>query len=57
MISHRNVIANTLQAKVFEKSYRDVALRSSGKYPYTEIALGLLPQIRVKIILGFYPKI
>jgi len=39
MISHRNVIANTIQLWKFDQSYRDTAF---GK-GYTDVALGLLP--------------
>ena len=38
MISHRNVIANTLQISKYDQPYRDV----HGK-GYTDVALGLLP--------------
>jgi acyl-CoA synthetase (AMP-forming)/AMP-acid ligase II len=38
MISHRNVIANTLQISKYDQSYRD----TFGK-GYTDVALGLLP--------------
>jgi acyl-CoA synthetase (AMP-forming)/AMP-acid ligase II len=38
MISHRNVIANTIQISKYDQSYRD----AFGKN-YTEVALGLLP--------------
>ncbi|KXG50052.1 uncharacterized protein PGRI_060190 [Penicillium griseofulvum] len=51
MISHRNVIANTLQIKAFEKSYRD----GRGTKPaITEVALGLLPQshIYALVVIG-----
>ncbi|OJJ48220.1 hypothetical protein ASPZODRAFT_165133 [Penicilliopsis zonata CBS 506.65] len=47
MISHRNVIANTLQITAFEKDYRD-SLRPPGvQSDVTEIALGLLPQSHI----------
>ncbi|RMJ27974.1 Phenylacetyl-CoA ligase [Aspergillus sp. HF37] len=42
MISHRNVIANTLQVASFEKSWRD----SLGP-AFTEVVLGLLPQSHI----------
>ncbi|KAJ5512655.1 hypothetical protein N7463_002207 [Penicillium fimorum] len=51
MISHRNVIANTLQIKAFEQSYRD----GGGTKPAgTEVALGLLPQshIYALVVIG-----
>lgn len=42
MISHRNVIANTLQITAFEESWRD----SLGP-AFTEVVLGLLPQSHI----------
>lgn len=42
MISHRNVIANTLQITAFEKSWRDTF--GAG---FTDVALGLLPQSHI----------
>ncbi|KAF7156093.1 hypothetical protein CNMCM5623_009235 [Aspergillus felis] len=42
MISHRNVIANTLQITASEKTWRD-SLTPTGGPRYTDIALGLLP--------------
>ncbi|KAJ5649423.1 Acyl-CoA ligase inpC [Penicillium longicatenatum] len=47
MISHRNVIANVLQIKVFESSYRDARARATGISPFTEVGLGLLPQSHI----------
>ncbi|KAJ5958685.1 phenylacetyl-CoA ligase pclA-Penicillium chrysogenum [Penicillium vulpinum] len=44
MISHRNVIANTLQIKASEQSYRD---GGGTRTPIQEIALGLLPQSHI----------
>ena len=46
MITHRNVIANTLQIKAFENSYRESKRRDTGKL-YSEVALGLLPQSHI----------
>ncbi|KAJ5573563.1 uncharacterized protein N7459_007990 [Penicillium hispanicum] len=46
MISHRNVIANTLQMTAFERSYREAKQRELGKF-YSEVALGLLPQSHI----------
>lgn len=43
MISHKNVIANTLQMTTFEKSTRQ-ALSSGAASPFTDVVLGLLPQ-------------
>lgn len=42
MISHRNVIANTIQSSTFEKASRDAW--GSG---YRDVALGLLPQSHI----------
>lgn len=47
MISHRNVIANILQAVTFEQSYRDRVAKSKGLSEYTEVSLGLLPQSHI----------
>ncbi|RHZ52617.1 acyl--CoA ligase [Aspergillus thermomutatus] len=46
MISHRNVIANTLQITASEKTWRD-SLSTTGGPRYTDIALGLLPQSHI----------
>lgn len=43
MISHRNVIANTLQIKTYDAKYR----HSLGGDSYRETALGLLPQSHI----------
>lgn len=42
MISHRNVIANTLQISAFEKNYRD-----RGGPSFKDVGLGLLPQSHI----------
>ena len=42
MISHLNVIANTLQIYTFDKVFRDTLVRK-GEKAYTENTLGLLP--------------
>ncbi|KAL2810356.1 hypothetical protein BJX63DRAFT_402418 [Aspergillus granulosus] len=42
MISHYNVIANTLQFAAFEQGYRD-----KPPSPGSEITLGLLPQSHI----------
>ena len=47
MISHRNVIANSLQIAASEKPYRDGQKKPGEKYDPTEIALGLLPQSHI----------
>jgi ribosome assembly protein SQT1 len=43
MISHRNVIANTLQIATFEKPDRDAMRQPATQSDYTENVLGLLP--------------
>lgn len=43
MISHRNVIANTLQIKAYESKHR----KEMGGDNYHEVALGLLPQSHI----------
>ena len=47
MISHRNVISNTLQIATFEKPDRDSKQDPGSKYAMTEVALGLLPQSHI----------
>jgi ribosome assembly protein SQT1 len=47
MISHRNVIANTLQIKAYEKKYRDALKAPGSKSEYNDIGLGLLPQSHI----------
>lgn len=47
MISHRNVIANSMQIKAFEKSWRASRNPAGAKSDFTEIALGLLPQSHI----------
>lgn len=47
MISHRNVIANTLQISAYEKPHRDSKKKAGDKYDATEVALGLLPQSHI----------
>jgi ribosome assembly protein SQT1 len=49
MISHRNVIANTLQSTLFEQSARDKIAPG-----YRDVALGLLPQSHIYglVIIG-----
>jgi acyl-CoA synthetase (AMP-forming)/AMP-acid ligase II len=46
MISHKNVIANTLQICVFDQRSRD-ELKPSGADAYVENALGLLPMSHI----------
>lgn len=47
MISHRNVISNTMQIGTFEKPHRDSKVQPGAKYSHTEVALGLLPQSHI----------
>lgn len=47
MVSHRNVIANTLQIVAFERSYRADFARARGVPVYKEVSLGLLPQSHI----------
>jgi acyl-CoA synthetase (AMP-forming)/AMP-acid ligase II len=46
MISHRNVIANTMQIQRFDKTYRDTKL-APGQTQYLDNALGLLPMSHI----------
>ncbi|EEH33839.1 4-coumarate-CoA ligase [Paracoccidioides lutzii Pb01] len=47
MISHRNVIANTLQIKEYEVPYRKTLKNSGSQSGYTDVILGLLPQSHI----------
>ncbi|KAJ5182630.1 Acyl-CoA ligase inpC [Penicillium capsulatum] len=47
MISHRNVIANTLQITAFEREHRAAARPQDGRSVYSQVALGLLPQSHI----------
>ncbi|KAF1922803.1 amp dependent CoA ligase [Didymella exigua CBS 183.55] len=48
MISHRNVIANTMQICAFDKPYRDTIINDlRNQSAYTEIGLGLLPMSHI----------
>jgi acyl-CoA synthetase (AMP-forming)/AMP-acid ligase II len=47
MISHRNVIANTMQITAFDKPYRDGKRQPATQSDYTEIVLGLLPMSHI----------
>ncbi|KAF2440168.1 acetyl-CoA synthetase-like protein [Karstenula rhodostoma CBS 690.94] len=47
MISHRNVIANTLQMKVFDGPTRKKMQQPGTQSDYTENALGLLPMSHI----------
>lgn len=47
MISHRNVIANTLQLSTYEKPHRDSKRKPGSKHNPTDVVLGLLPQSHI----------
>lgn len=47
MISHRNVIANTMQIATFDKPFRDTLNDPASKYDYQENCLGLLPMSHI----------
>jgi ribosome assembly protein SQT1 len=47
MISHRNVIANTMQIAVFEKPHRDKKRQPLTQVDYNENVLGLLPMSHI----------
>lgn len=48
MISHRNVIANTLQIATYDKPYRDTLINDvRNQSDYTENVLGLLPMSHI----------
>ncbi|KAJ5272617.1 Acyl-CoA ligase inpC [Penicillium angulare] len=47
MISHRNVIANTLQIVAFDGGFRDNIARSRGLETFKEVGLGLLPSSHI----------
>jgi acyl-CoA synthetase (AMP-forming)/AMP-acid ligase II len=47
MISHRNVIANTLQIQAFERNHREAKQPKDGNSVYSEVSLGLLPQSHI----------
>ncbi|KAF2264132.1 phenylacetyl-CoA ligase-like protein [Lojkania enalia] len=47
MISHRNVIANTLQIAAFEKPFRDTKKHPLNQSDYIENVLGLLPMSHI----------
>ncbi|KAB8527824.1 hypothetical protein FH972_025475 [Carpinus fangiana] len=47
MISHRNVIANTIQIATFDSVYRNTLNDPKSKYKYQENALGLLPMSHI----------
>lgn len=47
MISHRNVIANVLQIKTYEREWRDSLKGTGNVSDYTDVCLGLLPQSHI----------
>lgn len=47
MISHRNVIANVLQVKMYEKKYRDALKPPGARSEFNDVGLGLLPQSHI----------
>jgi ribosome assembly protein SQT1 len=47
MISHRNVIANTLQISTYDKPFRDTKIEPGTVSDYTENILGLLPMSHI----------
>lgn len=47
MISHRNVIANTMQIKMYEKPFRDTKIGEGNQSDYVENVLGLLPMSHI----------
>jgi len=47
MISHRNVIANTLQINTFEKPSRDQLRAEDPRISKFDVSLGLLPQSHI----------
>lgn len=46
MISHRNVIANTLQIKTYEAPFR-TSKTGDRQFDHKEVILGLLPQSHI----------
>ncbi|OAX83551.1 hypothetical protein ACJ72_02081 [Emergomyces africanus] len=47
MISHRNVIANTLQTKVYEAPFRNSLKAPGAQSDHKDVILGLLPQSHI----------
>jgi acyl-CoA synthetase (AMP-forming)/AMP-acid ligase II len=47
MISHRNVISNTLQIVTYETKLRESLKEPGTQSAYTDVALGLLPQSHI----------
>ncbi|OJD19178.1 hypothetical protein AJ78_00880 [Emergomyces pasteurianus Ep9510] len=47
MISHRNVIANTLQIKVYEAPFRNTLKAPDAQSDYKAVILGLLPKSHI----------
>ena len=51
MVSHRNVIANTLQLVTFEKPNRDRISSKLGRH-YLDVVLGVLPQSHIYSLIA-----
>lgn len=47
MISHRNVIANTMQIKHYEQHFRNINKKAGSTNDDTDIVLGLLPMSHI----------
>ncbi|KAL2003847.1 hypothetical protein VTN02DRAFT_1869 [Thermoascus thermophilus] len=47
MISHRNVIANTIQIATYESKWRDTLVEPGNQSAYTDRTLGLLPMSHI----------
>ena len=52
MISHRNVISNTIQIGLAEKKYRDTLKPPGTQSDYNDIVLGLLPQSHIYALVA-----
>ena len=52
MISHRNVIANSIQFSTYERGYRQSLAPPGSPTPQTEVALGLLPQSHIYALVA-----
>ena len=56
MISHYNVIANTIQVGVYDQPFRET-MKEPGELAYTENALGLLPFSHIYALGEFYERV
>lgn len=52
MISHRNVIANTIQIALYETDYREGLKAPGTQSLYNDVALGLLPQSHIYALVA-----